>query len=174
MKAINNTNKNAGITLVEILVVVCILSIAVGLSSISISLIYSRDTERCAKEINAALENVRMNSMSMKGTFSLDIDRRNNQIIKNTPGERDVEQLADRVAITFESESVDFTGIETLRIVFDKSTGKVIGYQTADGRDFETEKIKLLRIRCANESGKKVATVVLVKNTGKHYVEYGS
>ena len=71
---------NKGITLIEILVVVAIMSIAVGGASISISLAYSRDAEKCAKTINSALENTRMMSMSEKGNFTMELDMTNNML----------------------------------------------------------------------------------------------
>jgi len=151
-----------GITLIEILVVVAILSIAVGGAGISISLVYSRDAEKCAKTINAALENTRMLSMSEKGNFTMEIDLENNMLyIRNTEVAEAVqtEDLQSRVVISAPADPAA-TKVE---VQFDKSTGKVVSMTPeVDG---------ILRITSENNSGKK-ATVVLVKRTGKHYVEY--
>lgn len=154
---------NKGITLIEILVVVAIMSIAVGGASISISLAYSRDAEKCAKTINSALENTRMMSMSEKGNFTMELDMTNNMLyIKSSEESEPVvtEDLQRRVTI---SSPMD-PGAATVTVQFDKSTGKVLSMspESSDG---------ILRIASENNNGKK-ATVVLVKGTGKHYVEY--
>lgn len=152
---------NQGVTLVELLVVVAILSIAVGAAGISISLAYSRDAEKCAKSINAALENTRMLSLSEKGKFTMTLDMENNQItIDNSEtGNLHTESLQKNVKIYVPGQE----GTTSVSVRFDKSTGKVAAM---DG-----EENGILRITSENNSGKK-ASVVLVKGTGKHYVEY--
>lgn len=152
---------NRGVTLVELLVVVAILSIAVGAAGISISLAYSRDAEKCAKSINAALENTRMLSLSEKGKFTMTLDMENNQItIDNSEtGNVHTESLQKNVKIYVPGQE----GTTSVSVRFDKSTGKVAAM---DG-----EENGILRITSENNSGKK-ASVVLVKGTGKHYVEY--
>lgn len=152
---------NQGVTLVELLVVVAILSIAVGAAGISISLAYSRDAEKCAKSINAALENTRMLSLSEKGKFTMTLDMENNQItIDNSEtGNVHTESLQKNVKIYVPGQE----GTTSVSVRFDKSTGKVAAM---DG-----EENGILRITSENNSGKK-ASVVLVKGTGKHYVEY--
>lgn len=159
----NKLWNNKGITLVEILVVVAIMSIAVGGASISISLAYSRDAEKCAKTINSALENTRMMSMSEKGNFTMELDMTNNMLyIRNSEETEPVatENLQSRVKISSPTDE----GVSTVTVQFDKSTGKVLSMspESSDG---------ILRITSENNNGKK-ATVVLVKGTGKHYVEY--
>ena len=152
---------NQGVTLVELLVVVAILSIVVGAAGISISLAYSRDAEKCAKSINAALENTRMLSLSEKGKFTMTLDMENNQItIDNSEtGNVHTESLQKNVKIYVPGQE----GTTSVSVRFDKSTGKVAAM---DG-----EENGILRITSENNSGKK-ASVVLVKGTGKHYVEY--
>lgn len=168
MKSINMKNK--GITLVEILVVVAISSIMVGITANSISLAFSRDAERCARTIDVALESVRMSSMSQKGTFTLEIDRVNNQLITHSA----VNGTTSTVSENLQSQvTVSFPDIdaESLKITFYKSSGKV---KSVINQDNSAVQDKLIRIKCTNGSGSKVATVVLIRNTGRHYVEYGN
>ena len=66
---------NNGITLVEVLIVVAILSIAVGMAGVGVSLLYSRDSERGAKTINTMLEKCRMSSLSREGERILVLSR---------------------------------------------------------------------------------------------------
>ena len=61
----------------------------------------------------------------------------------------------------------DITDAGTAAITFDKSNGRVQSI-TVDGSNY-TE--KMLRISSRNQNG-KTATVLLIVNTGKHYVEY--
>jgi len=153
---------NKGISLVELLVVIAIMSIAVGITGISISLAYSRDAEKCAKTINAALENTRMLSLSEKGEFTMELDMVNNIVsIKNSLETQPVheEELQKKVKLSLSGD----TSLTLITIQFDKSTGKVI---RMDGEDNG-----ILRITAENNSGKR-ASVVLVKGTGKHYVDY--
>lgn len=153
---------NKGISLVEILIVVAIMSIAVGGSGVGLSLAYSRDAEKCAKTIDAALENTRMLSMSQKGTFTMEIDLENNILyIRSSESSDPVEeeQLQRRVEISVPADA----SATSVTVQFDKSTGKVLSMSgESDG---------VLRITSENSNGKR-ATVVLVKGTGKHYVEY--
>lgn len=153
---------NKGMSLVEILVVVAIMSIAVGGSGLGLSLAYSRDAEKCAKTIDAALENTRMLSMSQKGIFTMEIDLENNMLYIHSSESSDPieeEQLQQRVEISVPADA----SATSVTVQFDKSTGKVLSMSgEADG---------VLRIVSENNNGKR-ATVVLVKGTGKHYVEY--
>lgn len=155
---------NKGITLVELLVVIAILSIVVGGSTIGISLAYSRDSERCAKTINDAMENTRMLSLSEKGKFTMTVDFSDNHltIVRDRDGSTEVVEdidLQKRVTISV-PEASDLTATS---IRFDKSTGEVL--------QMTGEVNGLLRITAENRNGKK-ASVILVKGTGKHYVEY--
>lgn len=162
---------NAGISLMELLLVIAILSIAVGLAGIGISLVFSRDSERCAKTLEGALATARMNAMAQKGTFTLTVDTLGH-IVKVTSSERgDImeENLPRRVTVSFEVNggTVDLSSAEELVIEFDKATGKVKAVSgdgtAADGTVY--------KIHCESENGKRAAAV-LVAATGKHYVEY--
>lgn len=155
-------HNHLGMTLVEILVVVAILSIVVGAAGAGISLAYSRDAEKCAKTINAALENARMLSLSEKGTFTLEIDLTGNKLYINSSESATPvleEDLQKRVTISVPSDP----SATSVTVEFDKSTGKVLSMSSESGG--------ILRVTSENDNGKK-ATVVLVKGTGKHYVEY--
>ena len=153
---------NRGITLIEILVVVAIMSIAVGGASLGISLAYSRDAEKCAKTIDTVLENTRMKSLSEKGEFTMELDMGNHMLYIRSSEESEpvvTEKLQNRVAISVPADP----SATSVTVKFDKSTGKVLAMSSEDGG--------ILRIPGEHNGGKK-ATVVLGKGTGKHYVEY--
>lgn len=162
---------NDGVTLVEVLIVVAILSIAVGMAGVSVSLLYSRDSEHAAKTINTTLEKCRMNSLSREGDFTFELDTEQQECV--IMPDNDTEDLPARVTYSLESEGgYDFSTNKVIEIEFDKSTGRVSGLK-ADGVGVDIKNVNLIRMNAVNLSGKR-ASVVLVVATGKHYVEYGS
>lgn len=163
--------QNDGMSLVEILIVVAILSVVVGMAGISISLLYSRDAERAAKSMNTMLEQCRMYCMSREGDFTFVMDTENAQCSILPDG--NVEDLPSRVTYTLASEgSFDFSTNKRVEISFDKSTGRVDGIMV-DGSAINVKDMSLIEMQAENTGGKR-ATVVLVVATGKHYIEYGS
>lgn len=162
-------NKNLGMTLVEILVVVAILAIMVGEAGIGISLLYSRDSEKCAKTINTMLETTRMSSLARAEKFNLVLDSENNECRIETDEEK--AELPSKVTLSFSAEGCDLSGCKVLEVEFDKSTGRVKSV-VADSVSQDLKSLSLIRIHAVSQNGKK-ASVVLVISTGKHYVEYG-
>lgn len=163
---------HAGITLIELLLVIAILSIAVGIASVSISLVFSRDSEGCAKTIDGALGTTRMNSMAQEGVLTMTIDTTARMVtVDSTIKGRLLEKtIPTRVSVSFEEKGgvVDLSSNTQLVVEFDKSTGKVKTITTDGGAAVDGT---VCRIHCVSENGKTV-TVILVKATGKHYVEY--
>lgn len=165
-----------GITLVEILVVVAIISIIIGGIGISISLMYSRDAERAAKIIDTSLESARMGSMSQKGTFSTVLDIENNilNIIQNkTGGGKEIiesKSLPGNITITLKEADgvIDLSAAKKIEISFNKSVGKVREFRVDEVTPVDTN---MITITCRNNSGKK-ASIIIIKLTGKHYIEY--
>ncbi len=152
--------KNKGFSLIELLVVLAIMTVLVGGAGIGISLASSRDAQQSAKTIDNALAMARLCAMSREGDFTLEIDLQNNKL--NIAGEGD-DTLPGKVEI-----SVPGSGsVNVLQVKFDKSTGKV-SQILLDGTPYGDG---VLRIKSENPNG-KVATVVLVVNTGKHFIEY--
>ena len=161
---------NSGMTLIEILVVVAILSIMVGVAGVSISLLSSRDAESCAKDINTTLEAARMRTLSQEGNHNFVMDTANGECEITPDG--DGEDVPSRVAVSFSSEGTyDLSAHTVIEIAFDKSTGRV-SRVTADSVPIDINNVNLIRIHAVSDNGKR-ATVMLVTATGKHYVEYG-
>lgn len=139
---------------------IAILAIITGATGIGISLASSRDSEKAAKQINAALENSRLCAMSRSGDFTLTIDLSNNEMTVLNEG---TEELPANVDIRVQGVS----GAGSVQVQFDKSTGRVQQI-LVDGTAYTDG---VLRITSENQNGKR-ATVVLVAGTGKHYVDY--
>lgn len=163
--------QNKGVTLVEILIVVAILSIMTGAAGVGISLLYSRDAESCAKTVNTMLESARMTSLAKTGVYSFTLDTENRRCTVE-PGIKE-EELPSRVTLTLSSEgSYDISVNKNIEIEFDKSTGKVKRL-SADGTEVDIKNMNIIRMHAESSNGKKAA-VVLVTATGKHFIEYGS
>ncbi len=156
------------------------MSILTAIGGISMSLAFSRDAENCAKEIDTELERVRMNAMSRSGEFTLTINSTNHEMImaSTASGASSTIRLPSQVTMTFQqsqpgSPGLNFIDITDTQLVitFDGASGaveSVRGDTDADSYD----NAGIIRIRCVNRDGSKFATVVLIRRTGKHYVEY--
>ncbi len=165
---------HSGFTLVEVLLVVFILSITVTLVSVSISLIYSRDAEKCVKIINSALETTRMSSLAQEGEFYLVIDPSNHLMTleSSVTGVISEEKLPERVDLSVTAKgSTSISGSE-VKIEFDKATGKVKKV-TIDGLLLNTSDYNTVKINAETVATGKKASVMLIKMTGKHYLLYG-
>ena len=159
-KTVTPFKKNMGFSLIELLVVLAIMTILIGGAGVGISLASSRDAQKSAKTIDNALAMSRLCAMSREGDFMLEIDLQNHKLEVMGEGE---EALPGKVDISVQGIS----SVNVLQIKFDKSTGKVSQILT-DGAAYADG---VLKITSENPNG-KVATVVLVTNTGKHFVEY--
>lgn len=165
---------NRGVTLVEILLVIAIMSIMVTVTSAGISLIYSRDAEKSAKYINSALEKAKMLSLSKKGTCTLSVNGANHTLFINFSTEGTVEEigLPENVTIAVSAwGSARHTEGEKVTIEFDKTSGRVKEV-AIDDAVLADEDYYMVKINAQANSSKKQAEVLLVKATGKHYIEY--
>ena len=66
-----NEKNDRGYSLVELIVVISIMAIMVGLLSLGISVMFSKDAEAVAKAIDDELSEARMLSMSKSGKFEM-------------------------------------------------------------------------------------------------------
>lgn len=167
-------NTNAGMTLVEIIVTIAIISVLAGTMSISLSLMFSRDAERVGKKINDELSEARLMSMSKAGVFTLTIhtsaDGKSNYIqldCDNAGTVTTVEHLVleKNAVITYGLEGSLCSACNSdLKIVFDKANGSVksINGATVNG---------LYQICSKGTHNDKVCNVYLVTTTGRHYIE---
>lgn len=165
---------NKGFSLAEVLIVVAIISILTGVFTISISLIYSRDTEKCVKLIDGALETARMGSLSREGGFSVFVDGNNNTLkVESTiDGVVEETELPKRVRLemTAEGDGTPITGTELL-VEFDKAKGAVKTFRLDGSTLAKTSSYTVAIAAQSNGNGKR-ASVILVRMTGKHYLDY--
>ncbi len=168
---IRKSNNDSGYSLVELIVVIAIMAVMVGVVSIGISLIFSRDAEAVAKTIDDELSEARMLAMSRDGEFELVIhidssDPDNNSIIINKDGSMyKTTAMKKRATISVSGGGLasDVTDGD-VKIIFDKGNGsvKTINGGTSSG-------VCQIEATGARLTSKK-STVNLVAATGRHYV----
>lgn len=177
---------NKGVTLIELLVTIAILSVMVGVSTLSLSLIHSKDAVQAARTMEGELSTLRMYSKNKEGDWCA--------IITNTTAEKSVsvyqttaegqkliekEDLPNRVAVFYSSSAdSDKKQYSYAKIVFDHTRGSVKA--VLFGNDFtalmaqpdNTSSVPAITyITTSNEQGNKTAEISLIKVTGKHFVE---
>lgn len=183
----NNTkNRNAGFSLIELIVTIAVASILVGTVSLGASLAFSKDASRCATILNDALYSVRMDSMSKPGIYTMVV--KNSGSGSNTKFVVEIDHDGDRETIYLEGDAnadkiddivaefkVDGSVVQTqdiksgeLTITFDKSKGCV---KTGSGTDFSSDGVLQFYITSKRGStANKNAYVSIITSTGKHTV----
>lgn len=177
---------NHGYTLVELIVVIAIMSILVGGSSIGLSLLFSKDASSCATRLNDAIYTTRMNSMSKAGNYTLKVDNTGSANIATikctgvTPAISDTTIALDDTQNTKKTSIKAYFATESdlasnldgqeitlpITIEFDKAKGSV--KFDVDGDDADDAGVIIFKIHA--ERGGRDAKVQLVTTTGKHTI----
>jgi len=157
--------KNAGFTLVELIVIIAILAIMVGGVTIGISIMRKKNVEKAAKNINYKMTQLRSWNMSKdntrdltikkaSGEFNLDDDEVNEKILDDTTN---IEYVLDDGSATSVNQSIaiKFQRNGTIKFVIDNDTTHPID---------NVEKLKL-------SNGSKTVNITMVADTGKHFIE---
>ena len=168
-------NNNKGFSLVELIVMVLILAIVAATAVMSLSAMLRASTTRAAKELSSVLDKARIMSMTqVDGSLALHLyvddsgqycaDIRPYSADSGVSGDEADPVVLSKGSVSMTAwpegaaagQAVDETGVD---IVFSKSSGAC-----AENRaGYRYEKIVI--------SGAKTATVYLVKNTGRNYIE---
>lgn len=164
-----------GMSLMEVLIVLALMAIAISMTGVGISLMYSRDAEVCARKIDDGLSNLRLTSMGKSGSWEMEIvsDSSGNTLyIKKDGAIEETVDLQTGVSITYDAGST-LNQAGNLKLAFHKANGKVSSMEltTASGTTV-TDIPGYITIHVASNKGNKKAQVVLVTATGKHYIEY--
>lgn len=157
-------NRNAGVTLVEVIVVIAIMGILVGMSSVGISLMFGHDAEKTAVDIEGGLDKLRSYSMSKSGNWYIEIrdDGSRSQWTIYQDGvpveEKDLGVKAD-------------LNPDLIDIRFDRVSGGVSGV-SYDGSVWSTPPTEeVIRITAGSRRTGKKKTVNIVRLTGRHFVD---
>lgn len=176
----NSKLNNAGYSLVELIVIMGIIAAIIGVLSLSVSLIFSKDAEYTARTIDDELSDVRSLAMSLAGDFEyvLHVDATNPkgcyiEINVTQPGgtvvQRDKFELKKGVIITATNATgtsiIDGSG--NITFSFDKANGKV---KTINGAAATSGDIYTIHIVAAKNSA-KTEDVIVVPATGRHYIK---
>lgn len=179
----NNRNKNAGFSLVELVVIIAIVSILTAGTSIGVSLAFSRDAARCANILNDTLYSVRMDSMSKPGKYTMEVKNAgstNTQYVAEIKCDDilietvylEGDAAANKVnIITAKLKSggsevqLMSSEADSLKIEFDKSKGCV---ETGTGTDIPGDGI--IEFHIIPRSSNRTSDVSLITATGKHTV----
>ena len=165
---------NRGISFVELMIVVAIMSIIIGITGFGINMISGKAADECAQKITYSMQNSRTKAM---GKFSLEYilyrDSDNlikiKEIIQNGPTDTAVETVAtvgdkDVTVVYKLSDGSEWTisGSTVLRIEFDRSSGGFapVLIDPVSGTAKYCEEIKVSK-------ASTVRTITLVPPTGK-------
>lgn len=158
-----------GYSLIELVVVISIMAIMVGLMSLGISMMFSKDAEAAAKTIDDGLSEVRMLAMSKEGTYTFVLKLDDNKIeiqkggseYKTIDFKRKATVSVDGGNLSSAKTSGDFT------VEFDKGNGSV--KKLDNGLVTETTKVVEITVT-AEKLTSKTSTVFLMPTTGRHYI----
>ncbi len=97
--------KNAGFTILEMIVVVAIMAIGLGLVSMSVNTIFSLETKRCVKEIASELGKEKVTAMTRAGDVYMRLYKTGDGIYidkyeNDKPAEQDIKVGSAKIAIT--------------------------------------------------------------------------
>lgn len=172
---------NEGLSLVELIVVIAIMAIIAGASSIGVSFAFSRDAHQCAVKLNDAIYTARMNSMSKAGAYYMEVKMQDGEyvaVINDGTSEVYNEKISENgkiknIAFELNGAGDNISDSKSVKIVFDKSKGNVREYNnvgfSADGAA-GTNVDGLIVFTIDQSRGNKSETVTLVTATGKHKI----
>ena len=169
----NRIEDNRGISLVELIVVISIMAVMVGVTSLGLGMMFSRDANYVAVRIDDALSETRTLSMSKDGKFTclLHIDAPDGsyvQINRSVGGAVSTEYkkiLLDKsVNIAVKGDGTAISG--DFSVEFDKSKGSVkqVNGATAD------KGVYTITVTSTKNTS-KTRDVTLVTITGRHYTD---
>ncbi len=173
---------NRGVSLVELIVVVSIMSIIVGIASYGLSMMFTRDANYIAVRIDDELAEARTLQMSRGGVYiyELHIDgadpftgsevniysAADETAPKSTWTLQSKTKLDKKVTITVSDGGSYSKSSGDVVIIFDKAKGSV---KTVDGASGRGKAYSITVTSKRNASKQK--TVTLVGNTGRHYTD---
>ncbi len=168
------SSRNAGLSLVELIVVISIMVVMTGLISVGVSVMFSKDAEAVAKTIDDTLSETRMLSMSREGVITMILhidnsDPSNSRIdIKQKIGDTDntIKEVPFKnkasLKVSYGGTSVPAGDVGDVIFEFDKGNGSVKN-PSASG---------VITITSTTERfSAKTAKVDLIVITGRHYLE---
>ena len=175
-KVKNKIADDRGISLVELVVVIAIMAVMIGITSLGIGMMFSRDANYVAVRIDDTMTEARTLSMSSAGVYSFvlhidsNIDDQYVQINRadapgGTPTPYRTIKLEKNVTITTTGVTADDDG--NITIVFDKANGSV---KQVNGSKPASGAVYTFTV-ASNRNASNIKDVSLIATTGRHYTE---
>ena len=164
-----------GISLVELIVVISIMAVMVGITSLGVSFMFTKDAAYVASRIDDELSETRMLSMSRDGryTFELrihtgDYSKESVIEIQKDGSEYKTVLLDKNVKITVTGDGSEVVGAgETFIVEFDKSKGCV---KAVNGSDDDIKGVYSIEVQ-SEKNTSKIKDITLISGTGRHFTE---
>ncbi len=174
----NRIKDNRGISLVELIAVISIMAVMVGVISLGVGFMFTRDANYVAVRIDDALTEARMLSMSRDGTFTyvLHYDNANPTTgyvridVTNAGGTHEYKKimLEKSVNITVTGTGVPASG--DVAIIFNKGNGSVRQVGTPGGTMTAASGMYKIEVQSTRNTS-KTKEVTLIATTGRHYTD---
>lgn len=161
----------------ELIVVISILAVMIGITSLGLSLMFTKDAAYVASKIDDELSETRMLSMSRDGRFTLELRIHSGEyskesvlVIKKDGSDYKTVILDKRVKLTVKGDGSEVAGAgETFTVEFDKAKGCI---KTVSVNGTATVIKGLYSIQVVSEkNASKVKDIMLISGTGRHYTE---
>lgn len=176
MDRIQDRKKQPGFSLIELLVVIAIMAVLAGGIALSINLLRSSDSKKLANEINSSFTTLRSENMGKSELSYMHIYYfEGDYYIQMSNDPTPLEDGSGRnigsgsVSVVFKGESDISLGTgstETLSFCINKKDGSFVGKVN------DTELKTTSEIEVLSDISTKYQ-VVLVRDTGRHYMEAG-
>lgn len=174
---------NNGLSLVELIITISIMSILVGTASLGFGIVFSRDAQKCANTINDAVYETRMANMSKTNKYTLVLGIDSNGDYYYTIDDNDSSTTNDKSevisdngkieTITCDVDGVDYTisAAQPVRISFDKAKGNVTKINSdVFGTGTGTISDGIITFNITAKRTDRTSAVKIVTATGKHTV----
>ncbi len=172
----NRITDNRGISLVELIVVIAIMSVMVGVTSLGIGMMFTRDAEYVAVRIDDELTEARTLAMSRAGvyTYVLHTDSTDTEagyvridVTDDAGTTTEFKKVLLDKSVTITATGATFDASGNISIVFDKVNGSV---STVNGTAPSSGTMYTFKVTSTKNSS-KTKDVTLVSTTGKHFTK---
>lgn len=165
---------NKGLSLVEVIIVVAIMSVLAGITTIGLSSVISRPAEECGKKIVSTLRDAKVTTMGKRSCY-VELSQATagapvymTEYINGTAqipvkvGEKNI-----TVSITTEASTFDLSAVQTIKIAYKRETGGFDKTTYTQGGSPKSEYLRTIVI----SKGNKTYTINLAYLTGKITIE---
>lgn len=155
-----------GYSLIEMVIVIAIMALMVSFTALGFGLLRSGDTKKCAEEINSGLTQLKSRTMAKNKPEYMRLSQRGDQLFmgyytRDDAGNYSLQGTEKEIAsgdVSVSCDSVPLTNGDTVTFAIRKKDG---AFEAVDGDVPKKIEVK----------GNQVYNIVLIKDTGRHYIE---